>query len=93
MWGTRQNITDRKCAEEAIRESEARTRIAQQAARWGVFEYNYKTGKNYWSVELEALYGLDPGTFEGTYEGWLRRVHPHDRSEAERVLERALASR
>jgi len=92
MWGARQNITDRKCAEEAIRESEARTRIAQQAARWGVFEYNYKTGKNYWSVELEALYGLDPGTFEGTYEGWLRRVHPNDRSEAERALERALAT-
>jgi len=92
MWGTRQNITDRKCAEEAIRESEARTRIAQQAAHWGVFEYNYKTGKNYWSVELEALYGLHPGTFEGTYEGWLRRVHPHDRSEAEQAMERALAT-
>ena len=92
MWGTRQNITDRKCAEEAIRESEARTRIAQQAARWGVFEYNYKTGKNYWSVELEALYGLDPGTFEGTYEAWLRRVHPDDRAEAEKALERALAT-
>src|SRR5690242_12578455 len=92
LWGTQQNITGRKCAEEAIRESEARTRIAQQAARWGVFEYNYKTGRNYWSVELEALYGLDPGTFEGTYEGWLRRVHPHDRSEAERALERAVAT-
>ncbi len=87
MWGTQQNITDRKCAEEAIRESEARTRIAQQAARWGVFEYNYKTGKNYWSVELEALYGLQPGSFEGTYDAWLRRVHPDDRSDAERAME------
>ena len=91
MWGTQQNITDRKCAEEAIRESEARTRIAQQAARWGVFEYDYKKGKNYWSVELEALYGLTPGTFDGTYQGWLRRVHPTDRPEAERAMERALA--
>lgn len=92
MWGTQQNITDRKCAEEAIRESEARTRIAQQAARWGVFEYNHKTGKYYWSVELEALYGLGPGTFEGTFEGWRRRIHPADRPEAERAMERALAT-
>lgn len=92
MWGTQQNITDRKCAEEAIRESEARTRIAQQAARWGVFEYNYKTGKNYWSVELEALYGLAPGTFEGTLEAWTARVHPTDRLEAERAVEGALTT-
>jgi PAS domain S-box-containing protein len=92
MWGTQQNITDRKCAEEAIRESEARTRIAQQAARWGVFEYNYTTGKNYWSVELEALYGLAPGTFEGTFEGWRRRLHPADRAEAEQAFERALTT-
>jgi len=92
MWGTQQNVTDRKCAEEAIRESEARTRIAQQAARWGVFEYNYKTGKNYWSVELEALYGLAPGTFEGTYEGWRKRLHPCDRAAAEQAMEKALTS-
>jgi PAS domain S-box-containing protein len=92
MWGTQQNITDRKCAEEAIRESEARTRIAQQAARWGVFEYNHKTGKYYWSVELEALYGLAPGTFEGTFEAWRGRIHPADRPEVERALERALAT-
>ena len=92
MWGTQQNITDRKCAEEAIRESEARTRIAQQAARWGLFEYNYKTGKNYWSMELEALYGLAPGTFERTYEGWRQRLHPDDRLGAEEAMERALTS-
>ncbi len=92
LWGTQQNITDRKCAEEAIRESEARTRIAQQAARWGVFEYNYKTGRNYWSVELEALYGLAPGTFEGTYDGWSQRVHPADRREAEQAMQRALTT-
>ena len=92
MWGTQQNITDRKCAEEAIRESEARTRIAQQAARWGVFEYNYKTGKNYWSVELEALYGLRPGSFEGTYEAWLGRVHPNDSIDADRAMNQALST-
>jgi PAS domain S-box-containing protein len=92
MWGTQQNITDRKCAEEAIRESEARTRIAQQAAHWGIFEYNYKTGRNYWSVELEALYGLARGTFEGTYEAWRRRVHPSDREEAEQKMTEALVT-
>jgi len=75
-----------------LRENAARTRIAQQAARWGVFEYSYATGRNHWSPEIEALYGLKPGTFEGTYEGWRRRVHADDRDSAERETVLALNS-
>jgi PAS domain S-box-containing protein len=73
----------------ALQESEARARIAQQAAHWGVFEYDCLTGKNYWSPELEALYGLEPGTFEGTYEGWRRRLHPEDHDAADKAMEEA----
>ena len=47
MWGTRQNITDRKCAEEAIRESEARTRIAQQAATGAYSNTTTRQGKTF----------------------------------------------
>ncbi|MPZ78168.1 MAG: PAS domain S-box protein, partial [Deltaproteobacteria bacterium] len=77
-------------AETALRESEERSRIAQQAARWGIFDYNYVTGKNYWSPELEALYGLRPGEFEGTYESWRQRLHPEDREHAEQEMKRVL---
>lgn len=83
-------VNERKRVEHVLRESEARTRIAQQAARWGVFEYDYATGKNYWSPELEALYGLKPGTFDGTYEGWRRYLHPADREGAERAMQNAM---
>jgi PAS domain S-box-containing protein len=33
---------------------------------------------NTWSPEQEALYGLRPGTFDGTYESWRKLVHPED---------------
>jgi hypothetical protein len=33
-----------------------------------------------WSAETEALYGLPPGGFEGTQEGWIARIHPDDRA-------------
>ena len=84
------DITDRKRAEQALRESEERLRIGQQAARWGVFDYDYITGKNYWSPEIEALYGLAPGEFEGTYEGWHRRLYPEDRERVEAEMDHAL---
>jgi len=59
--GTVQDITGHKQAEAALRESEERLRIAQQAARIGTFELNIETGVNTWTPELEALYGLPPG--------------------------------
>jgi PAS domain S-box-containing protein len=76
--------------ERRVRESEDRLRLAQQAANWGVFEYNYETGWAYWSPEVEALYGLSRGGYDHTYEGWRRRVHPDDRARAEHQMERAM---
>lgn len=78
------DITERKLADEALRASEARLRLAQQAARIGTFEWNIQTGVNTWTRELEAMYGLAPGGFEGTQTAFENLVHPDDRT---RVIE------
>src|SRR5215475_16064856 len=57
-----QDITGKKNGEEALRDSEERLRLAQQAARFGTFEVNIQTGVNTWTPELESMYGLPPGT-------------------------------
>src|SRR5215831_15766245 len=61
-----EEITERKQAEEALRASEERLRLAQQAARVGTFEWNILTGVNTWTAELESIYGLPSGGFQGT---------------------------
>jgi len=83
-------VSERRLAEDALRENQERTRIAQQVTRWGVFDYSYATERNYWSPELEALYGLQPGEFEGTYEAWRRRIHPEDGNRVDEELSHAL---
>ncbi|MCA1991593.1 MAG: PAS domain-containing protein, partial [Coleofasciculus sp. S288] len=84
------DITERKRVEETLRENQERLSIAQQAGRLGVFDVDLRTDENVWSLEMQALYGLQPGEFDGTYQAWLGSLHPDDREKAQRELERAL---
>jgi PAS domain S-box-containing protein len=83
------DLTPIKVAEEALRESESRLRLGQQAAKIGVFEWDIQTGVNVWSPELEKMYGLEPGAFEGTQQAWEERVHSEDRDGAVAAVRRA----
>lgn len=86
---TGRNITERKQADEALRASEERLRLAQEVARVGTFEWNIETGVNTWTPALEAMYGLPRGGFAGTQSAWENLVHPDDRAEAVRRVEYA----
>ncbi|QJW95098.1 hybrid sensor histidine kinase/response regulator [Frigoriglobus tundricola] len=74
---------------EALRESETRMRLAQDAARIGTFDWNVQTGAYVWTPELEAMYGLPPGGFGGTPAAWEQLLHAEDRAEAVRLVARA----
>ena len=90
--GTAIDISERKRAEEALRASEQLLRLATDAAKIGVFEWNIETGANTWTAQLEAMYGLAPRTFTGRQDDWLELVHPEDRSSALAKVEEALQS-
>jgi PAS domain S-box-containing protein len=64
-------------AEDALRESEERLRLAQMRTGIGVWNRNPRTGKLTWSPELEALFGLEPGTAK-SYADFRAKVHPDD---------------
>jgi PAS domain S-box-containing protein len=85
--GSRTDINDLMRAQEVARSSEERLRLAAQAARLGTFEWDLKTNDERWSPELEALYGLPPGSFGNSYAAWAACVHPDDLPEAERRVQ------
>jgi PAS domain S-box-containing protein len=90
--GIARDITARKLAEEALRASEERLRLAQQIARIGSFEWNIQTGVNTWTSELEAMYGLPPGGFGGTQTAFENLVHPDDRAGVIKLVDAAMKS-
>jgi PAS domain S-box-containing protein len=89
MYGVVQDVTERKRLEESLRSSEERLRLALNAGRMGVWDWNIRTGDIKWSDSLEPLHGLAPGTFGGTFEDFQKLVHPDDREMVNRAIRRA----
>ena len=70
---------DRYRSIEALRTTEARMRFALQNANVGIWDMDYTTGALQWSEIAAAHYGVQPGTFTGTFDAFVERVHPDDR--------------
>lgn len=89
-FGTNTDITELRQAREALATSEERLRLALEAGRMGVWDWNVRTGELQWTDSLEPLHGLAPGTFGGTFEHFLQLVHPQDRRAVEAAIQQAL---
>ncbi|HEX3377875.1 MAG TPA: PAS domain S-box protein, partial [Candidatus Acidoferrales bacterium] len=77
--------------EKALQDNDERLRLARMVMRVGTFEWNIKTDVNHWTPEMEAIYGLTPGTFPGTLLAWEHLIHPEDRETSMTEIRRAMS--
>ena len=87
VLGIARDITDRKNAEKAIRESESRLKLAMEAARDGLFDWNMETGEMYFSPRYYTMLGYEPYEMPASYETWISLLHPGDRDYAVSIIQ------
>ncbi len=84
-----QGLVTERTAE--LEESRRSLTMALEAARMGTWEHDLASGSVRWSPNLEPLFGLDPGGFGGTLDGYLACIHPADRERVRTGIADAVA--
>ena len=84
------DITKKKYAEEALKESRARQELAIQSAQMGSWVLDVVENKRDFDAQTCHLLGIDHATFKGSSDEFFRVVHPNDRDAIEAALTRSI---
>lgn len=74
----------------ALRDSEQRLRLALEASRTGTWDWNLQTHRIVWGNHSNALFGLKPGEFGGSFEHFVSLVLPEDRDMVREEVRQAI---
>lgn len=72
------DITARKPAEIELAVANERLHLALQAGKSVGWDWDVKSGRDFWFGDLETIFGIPSSTYTGRVEDFRRRVHPED---------------
>ena len=78
MFGLFRDISERVERERELEEITQRLNIALEGTNTGVWEWDLQTDEVIWSESMERLFGLESGTFDGTFEALTEYIDPED---------------
>jgi len=83
VLGITRDVTERKRAEQALRDSRERLQLVARATNDAVWDWDLATDEIWWGEGFQKMFGYAPDEIEPSAESWYSRLHPDDR---ERVI-------
>ena len=88
-----QEVDHRRRIEVELDQQRAFLQDAQRLANMGSWVRDLESNKITWSEQLYEIFGIKPGEeFAGTFEGYLKRIHPDEREQVREEVRGAIAS-
>ena len=81
FWSFR-DITERKQAEEQLKNQSQRLLLATSSAQLGVWDWNVRENTLLWDDRMFELYGITRDTFTSNIDAWMSGLHPEDKEAA-----------
>ncbi|RIA47687.1 PAS domain-containing protein [Dichotomicrobium thermohalophilum] len=92
-YGLNLDVSEQRELQQALRESEARLRMAMAAGEIGVWDWDIASGRVRWSENLSCFMRMEPQVYEGRIENFRDFLHPDDRDRVEAAIQDALAGK
>ncbi|MCJ2109179.1 PAS domain S-box protein [Methylobacterium sp. E-041] len=80
LIGTARDVTEGRKAEQVLRETEERYRLAARATNDAIWDWDLTTNHVLWNEALQVAHGHPPETVEPTGDWWIDHIHPDDRA-------------
>ncbi len=91
--GTVSDITERYTFEKSLRESEERLRLALEAGKIGVWDWDIQNNALTWTENIYTLHGVAQKDFVVSLTNFLKLIHPDDTTRVKREIENSLSQK
>ena len=79
LTGIFRDVSERKKADEKLKQSEEKFRLAMEVTNDALWDWNIVTGEVYRNPRHATMLGYKPHEFPGSQEDWFKLIHPDDK--------------